>query len=231
MKNIDVVILCGGQGKRLRKVISDRPKAMVEINGRPFLNILIGYLAAYGAKRFILCTGYKSDYIESYYKNHKSLEFIIAKEKKPLGTAGAIKNAQKLIKSNPFMAMNGDSFCPVDLDKFLSFHKNKKALVSMVVVKHNQNFAFGSLVLNNKHRVIEFREKDNVKNGFVNAGIYLFDKKAFSGIPYDSKISLEYNLFPDLIDNGLYGFIADKKLIDIGTPKRYEYAKDNLTTK
>ena len=89
--DIDVVILCGGLGTRLNPFIKNQPKAMVEIGDRPFLDILVKYISSFGHKRFILCTGHKSRYIENYYQNKKdSLEYIFSIEQKPLGTAGAV---------------------------------------------------------------------------------------------------------------------------------------------
>lgn len=89
--DVDVVILCGGKGTRLSEVVRDRPKPMSEINGRSFLDILIGYVSGFGFKRFILSVGYKADYIKDYYKNNRfSFEILFSRENEPLGTAGAL---------------------------------------------------------------------------------------------------------------------------------------------
>ena len=94
IQDIDVVVLCGGLGERLRGVLGNYPKPMVEINGSPFLDILIHYVAGYGFTRFILCTGYRSDLIKRYYKDKRTgFTVLISNEERPLGTAGAIKNA------------------------------------------------------------------------------------------------------------------------------------------
>lgn len=231
MNNIDAVILCGGQGKRLRGVVDDRPKVMSEINNRPFLDILIDYASSYGVRRFILCAGYMADYISNYYKNNKSFGFVISQESVPLDTGGAIKNAQEFIQTNPFLVLNGDSFCPIDLDNFLTFHKNKSALVSVAVVKVNSSSDFGTIILDDTHKVLKFKEKDNTGEAFINAGIYIFENDVLSLIPFNSKFSLEHNLFPNLVDKSFYGFIVNKKLIDIGTPAKLEYAKKYFQAK
>ena len=220
------LVLCAGEGQRLRPLTSDRPKPMAEINGYPFLDILINYVSSFGARRFILCAGHQSSYIADYYaKAANPWDLVISEEKNPLGTGGAVKNAEKFIKSDPFLVMNGDCFCPVDLGNFLSFHKNKKAFLSIVVAQSKDSKDFGSVVLDNSERVINFSEKANKGRALVNAGIYLFEEKALSMIPANKKYSLEYDLFPKAIDRNCYGLRTNEELIDIGTPERYEYAK------
>jgi len=113
---IDVAILCGGLGTRLKNVINDRPKSMAEINGTPFLDLLIDHIAKFGFKHFILCTGHMGETIENRYAGKKpAINIEISREIQPLGTGGALKNGSQLITSNPFLVVNGDSFCAVDL--------------------------------------------------------------------------------------------------------------------
>ena len=229
MNDIDVVILCGGRGKRLREVVDDRPKVMAEIGGRPFLDILIDYAAAYGLKRFILCTGYKASYIADYYPGRRDHTFVISKEDVPLGTAGAIKNAERFIQTDPFLVLNGDSFCPMDLEGFLYFHESKSALASLAVLKADKSEGFGAIIMDEAQKIVSFNEKQNTQGGLINAGIYCLKRQVFSLIPLNTKVSLEYDLFPKLVGKGFYGFSTFKKLIDIGTPQRYRYAKTALS--
>lgn len=226
--SIDVVVLCGGEGSRLKQVVSDRPKPMADINGVPFLDILFDYLKRFGFKRFVLCTGYMADFIESYYKEKKdTIEILFSYESNPLGTAGAIKNAEKLLHSNTILVLNGDSFCPVDLLKYIEFHRQKRALLSIALVESSETRDFGQIVLDENEHVISFKEKNNSGGkGFINAGIYLFEKKILSMIPTSIKYSLEYDLFPKLVDKGLYGFRFHGKFIDIGTPESYLLAEE-----
>jgi len=228
LKDIDIVILTGGQGNRLREVINDRPKTMAEIDHQPFLDILIDYISSYGFKRFILCTGYMASNIEKYYNDKKTdKEILFSREDNPLGTGGAIKNAQKLIQSNLFLVVNGDSFCPINFLDFFNFHNDNNALVSMVIVESKENRNSGSVVLDKSQKIIQFREKkqSGEKKTFTNAGIYFFKKDIFSLIPPRINYSLEYSLFPKLVNREFYGYITLKKLIDIGTPKGYLKAK------
>lgn len=226
MKDIDVVVLCGGKGTRLKEVVSDRPKPMSEINGRSFLDILIGYVSGFGFRRFILCAGYMADFIRQHYSVGKTqVEIVLSVEEVPLGTGGAVKHAEKLVQSSSFLVMNGDSFCPVSLSQFLEFHSKKNALVSMVVTESEDVKDFGLISLDASQRIVRFEEKKEGKKSFINAGIYLFQKEVFSLIPSNVRYSLEHDLFPTLVDQKFYGYVTQEKLIDIGTPERYEQAK------
>jgi len=226
LKEIDVVILTGGQGTRLREVIKDRPKTMAEINQRPFLDILINHVSRYGFKRFILCTGHIADVIKNYYtEKNVSGEVLFSNEDNPLGTGGAVKNAEDFIQSNPCLVMNGDSFCSVDLLSFFDFHLKKRALLSMVVVEVSDTKDYGLIFLDDSQRIIQFEEKKGKEKAYINAGIYLFEKEIFSLIPPETKYSLEYDLFPKLVGKEFYGYITQERLIDIGTPERYEEGK------
>jgi NDP-sugar pyrophosphorylase family protein len=227
-QDIDVVILCGGLGMRLQGVIDDRPKPMAEINGRPFLDILIHYVARYGFTRFILCTGYKSNMIRRYYeKNRDKLLVLFSEESEPLGTAGAIKHAESCIKSDIFLVLNGDSLCELDLEDFLKFHIGKRASVSIALTTIKSPRDYGVIELDGDHKVIRFSEKVLVNsNGLVNTGIYFFDRMILKEIPSGEKRSLEYDIFPKILNKGVYGYVTEEKLLDIGTPEKLEIAKE-----
>ncbi len=231
-EGIDVVILSGGLGKRLQSVVEDRPKPMAEIGGRPFLDILIDYLAGAGFRRCILCIGYMGDFIKRYYQNRKGLlQIIFSEEKAPLGTAGAIKNAERFTSTSPFLVVNGDSYCDVDLKRFLGFHLETKALASIVLTSIEDAGDYGNVTLGEQQRIINFAEKAGCqKGGFISAGIYLFQREILSLIPANQKYSLEEELFPAIVNKEFYGYIGEKALIDIGTPQRYRKADRLLGT-
>jgi NDP-sugar pyrophosphorylase family protein len=225
--NLDVVLLCGGKGERLNSVLAGMPKPLAAINGRPFLDILIDYLRGLGFRRFILCIGYRADLIKQHYEQKKeSLGIIFSEENKPLGTAGAVKNAQSHIKSDPFLVMNGDSICRADLNKFIDFHISKKAAICALLVKAKQGQDYGAVKLDNKAQVTSFDEKITAgPERFINTGIYLLSAEVLDFIPEGKKFSFEYDLFPKLIYKRFFGLTTDAMLIDIGTPERYERAK------
>ncbi|MCU0666050.1 MAG: sugar phosphate nucleotidyltransferase [Candidatus Omnitrophica bacterium] len=230
MKNIDVVILCGGLGRRLRPAVSDRPKPMAQVNNKPFLDILIQYLAGFGLKRFILCSGYMGDAIRKHYKRiPKSLEIVLSQEKKPLGTGGAIKNAQSLILSSSFLVLNGDSFCRVNFSDFYKFHLKKKALLSIVLSRPKDDQNSGVVILDHRERIVKFNEKVKpLKGSFCSVGIYLMGKEIFQFMGENKIFSLEYDLFPALAGKNCYGYYCKKDFVDIGTPQNLMKASNFL---
>jgi NDP-sugar pyrophosphorylase family protein len=227
----DVVILCGGRGKRLAVITKYVPKPLAPIHNRPFLDILVRHIADSGFRRIILCAGYKAEAIENYYKSTtKEIDIIFSKEKEPLGTGGAIGNAQSLIKSKNFLVVNGDSFCNINLQGILRFHLQRKALCSLALSKCKSSDDVGLVRLNPNKRIIKFNEKlkSSCAKDYINCGIYVFNKKVFSYMPDKEIFSLEYDLFPKLIGREVYGYITTAELIDIGTPQRYRLAQKKL---
>jgi len=230
MKNIDILILCGGLGKRLRPVVSDRPKSLAEINGIAFLDILIQYVASFDLKRFILCSGYMGETIRKHYQQTPgALEILFSQEKEPLGTGGAIKNAQSLIQSSPFLVLNGDSFCKFNLPDFYKFHLKKKAVLSVVLSKPGDDQNYGVVILDRKERIVKFNEKaKSVKGSRRSAGIYLMEKEIFQLMGRNKVFSLEHDLFPALAGKDCYGYCRKNDFIDIGTPQNLMKAPDFL---
>lgn len=230
--DIDVLILCGGKGTRLREIVSDRPKPMAQMDDRPFLDIVISHLSGFGLRRLILCTGYKSEAISQYYARMPGdMEVLISNEPKPLGTAGAIGNAEKLIRSPTFLVVNGDSFCNLNLAAFLGFHSKNEALASIAVVKSDGRDDTGQIKMDIAGRITAFCEKNRTAAAtFVNAGIYLFEREVLSYIDPGRKCSLEYDVFPKLAGNKLYGYVSEGKLIDIGTPDRLTLAREYFSS-
>jgi NDP-sugar pyrophosphorylase family protein len=228
---IDVVILCGGKGSRLRPAVSDRPKAMARIGQRPFLDILIDYIAGFGFSRFILCSGHLGGMIQEYYrKRKKNLKILFSQENSVLGTAGAVKNAEAIIKSSSFLVVNGDSFCRMDLKKFISFHLNKKAPISMALARNPGMLDAGNVGLGRSGRVNSFSEKKkNRRAAFINTGVYCFTKQALPSIPKSKNVSLEKDIFPQAAKTRrIFGYLTEGLFIDIGTPARYARAKKLL---
>jgi NDP-sugar pyrophosphorylase family protein len=227
---LSTVILTGGQGSRLRAAVSDRPKTMASINGRPFLDLLLDHLQGSGLGRFILCVGYMADYISDYYRRSPDIsrELILSREIFPLGTAGAIKNAESLIGGDFFLVVNGDSFCPADLPAFIDFHQKHVALASIVLTLADEARSYGTVLLDQDNRIVEFKEKSSSGQAWINAGLYLFNRDLLSLIPPESYSSLEQDLFPHLVQERFFGFITKEPMIDIGTPERYIEAQRSL---
>ncbi len=230
LNKIDAVILCGGLGRRLRSVIGESQKTMATVGGRPFLEILLNYLARQGLRRAILCTGYQAEQVEEYFQRTKSpLEIEFSHESEPLGTGGAVKQAQTMIRSSCFFVLNGDSFCQLEYKKFLAFHRRKKAVGSIAVSQVADPRDFGSIVLDKDQRIVEFKEKmANCREqaclfpAYVNAGVYFFTQDVFKLMPSQKKFSLEKDFFHRQCGKEFFGFEIEEKFFDIGTPERYE---------
>lgn len=223
-QNIDVLILCGGKGTRLKKISGDTPKSLVRIGRRPFLDIILSHLQKAGLKRFILGIGYQAHIIKEYYQTHiiPGTEIIFSQEDKPLGTGGAVKKAKKYIKSDPFFVLNGDSFSEFNADDFLTFYKQKDAKVLILLKKVKKKKDFGSITSDSSSQITSFIEKKSTLSGsFVNGGVYLFSSNIFSKMPKKNSFSLEYDFFPKMVNKGLYGYKKSGFFIDIGTPERY----------
>lgn len=230
LSSIDVVVLAGGLGKRLRAKTGEAPKVLAAINGIPFLDILLKNISDQGLRRVILCTGYKADEIEAHYKKSKlNLKIEFSREETPLGTGGAFKHAKDKIQSSTFLGLNGDCFCLVSFAEFLKFHKEKNALASLVLTKAEEKSDFGSVVIGEGQKIASFQEKANLQiSPFVNVGIYCFEKKALDLMPFQDVFSIEHDFFPHLIGKGFYGFVTKDSFLDIGTPERYERAQNEL---
>ncbi len=224
---IDVLILVGGKGTRLHSVVKDRPKPMADINGRPFLDKLIEYVSCFGHDRFILCAGHMAEYLKKYYQDmNLPHEIVLSIEKVPLGTGGAVKNAEKLIQTDIFLVMNGDSFCPVDLTDFKTFHCRKKAQISMAVAKFEDVRDYGLINLDDSQQIVSFEEKKhNSEKGYINAGVYLFSKSILAEIPRNIKYSLEEDFFPSMLGKKFFAYLIAGEVVDIGAPERYNFAK------
>jgi D-glycero-alpha-D-manno-heptose 1-phosphate guanylyltransferase len=233
----DVVILAGGLGKRLKSVTGGAQKVLAKIGEKPFLEILIDYIASQGAKRFILCVGHGSDEVEAYFKDkYSALEIIFSREDAPLGTGGAIKQGAGYVKTDRFLAMNGDCFCVIDYKALIAAHRGHKANATIAITKLPDVREYGSITINEKSRIVGFKEKSTVGDGLVsartagliNTGTYCLDRDVFDLIPTPQKFSIEYDFFPHLVGKGFYAFEVENRFIDIGTPERYQWAQEHL---
>ncbi len=228
------LILCGGLGSRLKTVVSDRPKPMAQINQRPFLDLLLTHLALAGIKEIILSIGHMSSVIQEHYQklqNRSELPFNLkfSIENNPLGTAGGIKQAEQQIESENFFVLNGDSHCPVDLNKMHSefITKKTKYMLAITEAKELDGQQFGTIAIDKLNgEVNSFQEKSQQADPFINVGVYLFNRTIFNMIEEEKKVSLEKEIFQKIITtNGpILSFHTHETLIDIGTEDRFAKA-------
>lgn len=219
---VEVVILAGGQGTRLREVVSHIPKPLAPVGGRPFLEYLVLYLKRFGIRKIVISTGYMAEKIRAYFGNGErwGIDIIYSHELQPLGTGGAIREASELIDGKNFIVMNGDSIINLDINQFLDVHESKGALVTMSLIKKKDVKGYGVADINNDGKILCFMEKGKAIQGLINGGVYVIEKKIIELMP-EGNISLEYTILPSLAGYGLYGMVTSGFFVDIGTPKNY----------
>lgn len=223
---VDVLILSGGLGTRLRSVIADRPKVLAPVAGEPFLTHLLRYLSNHGFQRIILLLGYLADQIQSTYgDSFRSLKIEYSCEHLPLGTGGAIRHALPLIQSDHVLVLNGDSFTEFDGRSLL--HSNRCQML-VAFVRSAGRYGFVEIGLNNQ--VVAFSEKGNSDlPGFINAGVYSLPTKIISLLPEVVPCSLEHGLIPYLVSQGMLFATFGGRFIDIGTPESYQASHSFFT--
>ena len=233
--NTRVVILAGGKGSRLKKVIEDQPKAMAVVAGKPFLEHQLLFFKAQGCRQFLLCTGHLSRSIQDYFQNGRSwgIEIHYSVENQALGTAGALALAKDQIGDFPVIVANGDTLLDgLDVQSFLDFHKKKlresRAAGTVATVKVENSASYGLIQIDAKTACIQkFMEKNiNRAGGYVSAGIYILEREVLESLPKKA-CSLERDIFPDLVgQKKLWAYENSGFFWDIGTPESYQTFKD-----
>jgi D-glycero-alpha-D-manno-heptose 1-phosphate guanylyltransferase len=228
--SLPAIILCGGMGTRLSSVVSDRPKSLAEVAGRPFIAWLLDQLESGGIEEVVLATGYKGEQVrETFGAHYRDIRLCYSQEAMPLGTAGALYlAAQQIPGADCFLVMNGDSYCHMQLHSFVQAHQGNRALNSMVVTTVDDMRRFGSVHVDEKGFVRGFREKDpDLRSdgaGLINAGVYLVSRALIESIPQGRSVSLESEIFPLYLDGRLRMWKASGPFIDIGTPASFAEA-------
>ncbi|MGE5329790.1 MAG: nucleotidyltransferase family protein [Deltaproteobacteria bacterium] len=226
---MEVIVLAGGLGTRLKKIVQDIPKPMAPINGKPFLWYIFEYLWRQGVRRVILSAGYKHEIIEEYFeKNYKDISIIYSIEDEPLGTGGAIKKAVLNVEEKDVIILNGDTFFNIDIRSFVEQHSKMQADFSLAL-KPMKNFdRYGSVEVVGE-RIINFNEKKYKKYGYINGGIYITNPCLFNDLDLPDKFSIENDFFPNQLQRLKFGsYISNTYFIDIGIPEDYEKAKREL---
>ena len=226
----DVVILAGGLGKRLHAVTGGYQKVLVKIGDQPFLEILMDYIASQGGQRFILCVGHGSDEVVRHFQHkYKDREIIFSREDSPLGTGGAIKQGSSHVKTDRFLAMNGDCFCVIDYKALIAYHQRNHAQATLAVTRMPDARDYGTIEIAPTGTIEAFKEKQPIeREAFINTGTYCFNRAIFSLVETPSKFSIEIDFFPHLVTQGFYAFEVENRFIDIGTPDRYSWAQEHL---
>jgi mannose-1-phosphate guanylyltransferase len=223
---MQALILAGGEGTRLRPLTSTIPKPVVPLVGRPFITYMLQWLRSHGVDEAILSCGFMAGGVRAVLGDGSGLGMRIryVEEPRPLGTGGAVKFAEDLLEKRFFM-LNGDVLTDFDLTEQLRQHERTGARVTLALMGVEDPTQYGLVRRGSGGAVTEFVEKpssDEIDTDLVNAGVYIIDREVLSEMaPAGTRISIERELFPSLVDRGLFGYRANGYWLDIGTPQRY----------
>jgi len=221
------VILVGGEGTRLRPLTHNTPKAMMPVLNTPFLVHVLHHLARHQVTEITLAQGYLAQPIEGYLGNGRQfgVKLSYVAEDTPLGTAGAVKNAEKHV-DEAFLVLNGDIFTDLDITAMIEYHRQRKATATLALTPVEDPTAYGLIETNAEGRISRFLEKpkpEEITTNMINAGTYVLKPEILKQIPPQTKVSFEYEVFPQLLAQGkpIYAYPSPAYWMDMGTPAKY----------
>jgi len=225
---MQAIVLVGGEGTRLRPLTSDVPKPAVTLVDRPFLAYAIEWLAAHGVTEVVLACGFLPDVLREALADEEAragVEITYVAEPEPLGTAGAIRFAAEALGERleeRFLALNGDVLADLDLSALVRAHEERGARATIGLHPVTDSSAYGLVRCDAEGKVLEFLEKTGeAVPGEINAGAYVLDRSVLDLVPAGRAVSIEREVFPRLVGEGLCGLLLDGYWMDIGTPDRY----------
>lgn len=222
----DAVILVGGKGTRLRPLTLSAPKPMLPTAGLPFLTHLLARIEAAGIKHVVLGTSFKAEVFEDYFGDGSKmgLEIDYVFENEPLGTGGGIRNVLPKLRGDNIMVFNGDVLGGTDLNAILDTHTKTDADVTLHLVRVGDPRAFGCVPTDEEGRVSAFLEKtQDPPTDQINAGCYVFKREIIEQIPEGRPVSVEREVFPNLLAEGkrVFGHVDTSYWRDMGTPEDF----------
>lgn len=222
------VILAGGYGVRLRPLTYTRPKPMLPLAGKPVLHHIIDFLAENGFNDIIVTSNYLRSQIENYFGggNDFGVRLSYPVEPEPLGTAGCVKNIERILGDETFVVIQGDNITNIDLSKAVEVHQERKGLATILLVKVDDASEFGIAKLNGKSNITRFVEKPKTKekfNNLANTGLYILEPEVLRHIPAEGSFDFSKDLFPRLMRSGerLMGYEVRGTWFDIGRIEDY----------
>jgi mannose-1-phosphate guanylyltransferase len=229
---VQALVLAGGEGTRLRPLTLTLPKPVIPLAGRPFLSFMLDWLRRHGVDDVLLSCGYRSEDVErvlgSSYRGMR-LRYVI--EESPLGTAGPLRlAADSGVLDERVLVLNGDTLTDIDLSAEIALHSEKGAAATLALVAVEETASYGVVPTAEDGAVEAFLEKQAgpPPTNRINAGAYVLERSVVEMVPPGRAVSIEREVFPELVGRGLYGFLPDGYWIDIGTPERYLEATYDL---
>jgi mannose-1-phosphate guanylyltransferase len=222
---MQAVILVGGEGTRLRPLTSTVPKPVVPLVDRPFIAYMLEWVHRHGVDDVVMSCGFLATAVRNVLGDGSQygLRLRFIEEPEPRGTAGALKYAEDLLDER-FLMLNGDVLTDIDLTAQIAQHEACNATATLALVAVDDPTAYGLVRCGEDHAVEEFVEKpsaDQIDTRLISAGAYVLERAVLDLIPPDRNVSIEREVWPQLVGDGLYGFAADAYWLDIGTPERY----------
>lgn len=227
----EAIILAGGSGTRLKEIISDVPKSMAPINGRPFLEYQLDLLDRWGITRVVLSVGYQKESIEQHFGNkYRELELVYAEEEEPLGTGGAILNSLQYVKGYSVFILNGDTYFDVNLQRLDDFRRIKECDLCLAMRFEIEPARFGLLEFDNNNRITRFFEKsEGPEEGYINGGLYVVRKDYLLRFGLPEKFSFEKDFLQKYYQTEeFYGMRCFSYFRDIGIPEDYKKANEEF---
>ncbi len=228
------IVLAGGFGTRLQSVVSDVPKPMAPVAGKPFLDYLLRYLKSYDIKEVVLSVGHLAERVSEYFgEEFEGMSIAYAHELEPLGTGGAIRFAFSKTKAEEAIVLNGDTFFDIDLQQVFTRHQQHSAPGLMVLRAMPKPDRFGTVITDSDGYVSSFREKqEGLESGMINAGVYVLHRQMLNRSELSEKFSIEQDYFQRFVREGiLAGLEAEGYFIDIGIPEEYDRAQRDFLEK
>jgi NDP-sugar pyrophosphorylase family protein len=223
LEPIDILVLAGGLGTRLRSVLGDVPKLLAPIAGRPYLAYLLDWLHGFGARRVVLGLGHQAQAVLDYLRANplRSVTIVPVIEPKLLGTAGAVRFARRKVGTDPVLVMNGDSLVDADLCMLVSRHTQARACGTVLCAEVDDASRYGRVTLDQAGHIQGFVEKDlaHHSSAVVSTGIYLLSAPLLDEIARGDTCSLERDVFERLPAGSLATLTVKSSFIDIGTPE------------
>jgi len=216
------VILAGGLGTRLRPLTYAVPKALVPLCGKPLISHIVDSMPTC-IDTVLIAVNYMRDALESYFRGlDLPREITMVEELEPLGTGGALKNVGKHL-DDTFVAFNGDVVSSIDLDAMVRFHNSSSGIGTIALWQVEDPSAFGAVALGEDSRIVKFQEKPpkgQALSNLVNAGAYVFEPDILDWIG-SGNVSLEREVFPQILTRGLYGHRFEGYWVDCGTRENF----------
>ena len=227
----EAIILAGGFGTRLRSVVSDVPKPMAPVAGRPFLTYLLDRLQKQGYTHVVLATGYLHEKVEEFFGHeYRGISIDYARELSPLGTGGAMVNALQYCHEDAVTVINGDTLFDIDHERLCRFAEEKDTSLAIVLRQVPDAGRYGSVEIDANGCITTFKEKNaEAGSGLINGGIYRIQRSLLDGFTLGEKFSFEQELMQQRYrDERYYAYADGAYFLDIGIPEDYSRAQQEL---